>query len=344
MKKYIALVPAYKPEACMIDLLRELLENGFESVVINDGSGDEFSSLFAEAEKYATVLVHPQNMGKGQGIRTGLAHIEKNYGSDCVIVTVDADGQHKVCDAKKLCELVEASPDTLYLGSRKLVGKVPLRSRIGNISTRLVYLISTGLKVHDTQTGLRAFSGEMISTMLGIKGNRYEYEMNVLLDCARDGVPIEEMEIETIYINNNEGSHFNPLKDSIRVYKEILKFSASSIISFIVDYVLCMIMMIVTNGNVFLSNIPARIVSSIINFIINKRFVFKKKGNLLRSAISYFILVAVILVGNTFLLQFLTYTLHIDAWCSKLITEVVFFTLSWAIQKFVIFRNKKKKK
>ena len=343
MIKYIALVPAYKPETLMLSLLRELADAGFDSVVINDGSGEEFDPLFKEASEYATVLTHPQNMGKGQGIRTGLAHIYEKYGNDCVVVTVDADGQHKVPDALELCRRTEAAPDTLFLGSRKLVGDVPFRSRIGNGLTRIVYRISTGLKVHDTQTGLRAFSGEMIPTMLEIKGNRYEYEMNVLLDFARDGIPIEEMEIETIYINNNEGSHFNPLKDSFRVYKEILKFSASSIISFLVDYILCMVLLGFT-GNVFIANISSRAVSSIVNYTINKRFVFKKKGNLLRSAIGYFLLVAILLVGNTALLYVLVDICGIDGWLSKLITEATFFLISWFMQKFVIFKSKRKKK
>lgn len=343
MSKYIALVPAYKPEDLMIGLLKELSEAEIEAVVINDGSGDEFAALFEEAAEYATVLTHPQNMGKGQGIRTGLTHIYEKYGEDCVVVTVDADGQHKVPDSLELCRRAEAAPDTLFLGSRKFVGDVPFRSRFGNTLTRLVYRISTGLKVHDTQTGLRAFSGKMIPDMLKIKGNRYEYEMNVLLDFARDGVPIDEMEIETIYLNNNEGSHFNPLKDSLRIYKEILKFSASSIISFLVDYVLYTILMLATQ-NVFISNISARVVSSIVNYTVNKRFVFKKKGNLVKSAISYFILVALILAGNTFVLHLLVNVCGVNELLAKLITEAGFFVISWTVQKFIIFKPKKKKK
>ena len=224
MEKNIALVPAYKPDALMLDMLKELAADGFSTVVINDGSGEEFDARFEEAKKYATVLVHPQNMGKGQGIRTGLAYIMKNFPRDCQVVTVDADGQHKVSDAKALCGLVRGSGDTLYLGSRLFVGDVPARSSFGNNLTRKVFKLATGVKVQDTQTGLRAFNGELIPRLLRIKGNRYEYEMNMLLELASSGISIKEMEIETIYINDNEGSHFNPFKDSVRIYKEIIKF------------------------------------------------------------------------------------------------------------------------
>ncbi len=342
MSKYIALVPAYKPEDLMIGLLRELSENSFESVVINDGSGEDFAPVFAEAEKYATVLVHPQNMGKGQGIRTGLAYIKDTFGEDCVVVTVDADGQHKVSDAIKLCQLVEASPDTLWLGSRKLVGKVPLRSRVGNSITRFVYRLSTGLKVHDTQTGLRAFSGKLVDRMLETAGNRYEYEMNILLEFAREKRPIEEMEIETIYLNNNEGSHFNTVKDSFRIYKEILKFSASSLIAFVVDYVLFSVLSFTPIGTIF-ANIIARIVSCTVNFTINRKFVFKSKKKLWESALEYFALAAGILVGNTLVMYLFTEVLPIHPMVAKIITEVIFFSISWIVQKFIIFGKKKKK-
>jgi len=342
MSKYIALVPAYKPESLMIDMLRELTKENFDIVVINDGSGEEFDPIFEEAKNYATVLVHPQNMGKGQGIRTGLAYIKDNFAEDCIIVTVDADGQHKVPDAMALCALAEAEPDTLYLGSRKLTGKVPLRSRLGNGITRLVYILTTGLRVHDTQTGLRAFSGAMIPDMLQIGGNRYEYEMNVLLEFARDKKPIKEMEIETIYINNNEGSHFNAFKDSYRIYKEILKFSASSLISFVVDYILFSVLSFTPLGTP-LANVIARVISSVVNFTINKKFVFKSKGNLLRSALKYFLLAAAILVGNTLVLYLFTDVLHVFPMVAKIITEVLFFMINWVIQRRFVFKKKKKK-
>ena len=342
MSKYVALVPAYEPEDLMIGLLRELSAENFETVVIDDGSGEGFAHLFEEAKNYATVLTHKQNMGKGQGIRTGLTYIKETFGEDCIVVTVDADGQHKVVDAIKLCKLVEGEPDTLWLGSRKLTGKVPFRSRFGNGMTRFVYRISTGLKVHDTQTGLRAFSGRLIPRMLETGGNRYEYEMNILLEFAREKRPIDEMEIETIYLNNNEASHFNTVKDSFRIYKEILKFSASSLIGFIVDYVLFSILSFTPLGT-SLANVIARMVSSVVNFTLNRKFVFKSKTNLFKSALSYFLLAAAILAGNTAVMYLFTEVWSIYPMVAKVITEIAFFFVSWVVQKFIVFGKNKKK-
>ena len=134
----------------------------------------------------------------------------------------DKDWINCVEDVLAICSIAEKAPNTLVLGSRKLKENEPLRSKFGNTVTRFVSYISTGLKVHDTQTGLRAFRTDLIPVLRDISGERYAYERNVLLRCARDKIRILEHEIETIYIENNVQSHFDTVKDSVRIYKEIL--------------------------------------------------------------------------------------------------------------------------
>ena len=116
---------------------------------------------------------------------------------------MDADGQHRMADAMKICSAARNRPDALVLGGRRFTGGVPLRSRFGNAVTRFVYRMSTGLNVCDTQTGLRSFHIQLLPRMLEIPGERYEYEMNVLLELAKARTPIIEEEIETIYLDNN---------------------------------------------------------------------------------------------------------------------------------------------
>lgn len=180
--------------------------------------------------------------------------------------------------------------DSLILGSRALADNVPLRSRFGNTVTRFVYRLASGVKVHDTQTGLRACSCRLLSWMLEVKGDRYEYEMNVLLECSKADIPIREVPIKTIYLDGNKSSHFDTVKDSIRIYKEILKFSASSLASFVIDYLLYSVMVLLTAGigaeiSLVISNVTARLVSATVNYNINRRYVFgadnetDKEGN-----------------------------------------------------------------
>ena len=224
-KQNIVLIPAYEPGPPLISLLEDFAACGSSIVVVDDGSGEAYASVFEAAEAMAIVLTHKENRGKGAALKTGLAYIERHSGPDAVIVTVDADGQHRTEDAMKMCEAARKHPDALILGGRKFSGDIPLRSRLGNTVTRFVYRISTGLKVYDTQTGLRAFHNVLLPQMLEIPGDRYEYEMNVLLELAKAGIPIIEEEIATIYLDNNSSSHFDTVRDSFRVYREILRFT-----------------------------------------------------------------------------------------------------------------------
>ncbi len=338
--RFIALIPAYKPSQLLIDMLEEIKDTPLTPVVIDDGSGSEFAEIFEKARGYASVITHEVNMGKGRALKTGYTYIKEIFEDDAVIVTMDSDGQHRTEDAIRLCNMAKENPGALILGSRALSENVPFRSQFGNTITRLVYQLSTGTKVHDTQTGLRAFSAGLIPFMNSIGGDRYEYEINVLLDCSRNDIPIIETEIPTIYIDNNSASHFNPLRDSIKIYKEILKFSASSLLSFLVDYALYTLLLLF-GLPLQASHIGARVFSSVFNFTINKKLVFKSKGNTAKSASGYFALVAVIIFLSTFVLSFFVHTCGINEFAAKIITECIFFILSWFLQHFVVFKKKK---
>jgi len=346
MKLRYALIPAYEPESILIELVSKLNEIGFQVIVINDGSNEKYQDIFMAVSNISIVLDHDINKGKGHAIKTGLSYIYKHHTQDdYLIVTLDSDGQHKVSDVLMLADKANLYPESLILGYRDFDHKVPLRSRFGNKITRLVYYLSTKQKLRDTQTGLRSFSNKLINFMLDINGERYEYEMNVLLKCAKYKIPMREFEIETVYFDNNLESHFETIKDSLLVYKGILKFALSSFVSFIIDYGLYSILITITSGLdsiivVPLVNVIARIVSSTINFNINKRLVFKNNDNLLKTSIQYFTLVAVILFGNTILLSILVNDLFINKYLAKILTECIFFTLSWLIQRFIIFRKK----
>lgn len=343
----VALIPAYKPDHKLIALLKEIKANaGFIVVVINDGSPACSDQIFIEAERYSKVLHHTANMGKGTAIKTGLAYIQKNFADNAIVITMDADGQHKVPDAIRVFKTALSNSESLVIGSRVFAGKVPLRSRFGNSVTRFVYKTVTGIKVKDTQTGLRAFSASLIPFMLGISGSRYEYEMNVLLECSRQKIDIKQVQIETVYINDNQSSHFKPIKDSYRIYKEIIKFGASSFIAFLVDYGLYSLMIFVTKGltvalSLQISNISARVVSSGLNFYINRKYVFKNSDGIVIAALKYFALAGVILFANTFLLDILVQKAGIERHISKLLVEVSFFIISWLVQRLFIFKRGK---
>ena len=337
-KPYVALIPAYKPSGEMLALLAQLRELEFNVVVVDDGSGDPYAHLFRESESYGAVLHHAQNAGKGRALKTGLSYVADKYPQGAVVVTVDADGQHTPPDVLAVCRRAEANPRAMVMGSRRLKGHVPLRSRFGNSVTRLVYRVATGVRVYDTQTGLRAFNVGLIPSLLEIPGERYEYEMNVLLRLAKARVPILEEEIETIYIDDNASSHFHAVRDSFRIYKEILKFSASSLVGFLVDYAVYGLLLL---AGVALSpaNVIARVVSASVNFTLNRRLVFGSRERLWRAALKYALLALCILIGNTLVLNLLVNTAGMNRMLAKALTELCFFVISWLLQRLVVFRK-----
>ena len=220
-KVRIALIPAYEPDRSFPRLVEKLAAEGFCTVIVDDGSGDDYRSIFAAASKDAYVLKHEVNCGKGAALKTGLTYIRDSIPFEGTIVTVDADGQHRVSDALRVTAEAEAHPEALVIGGRRFTGKVPVKSLFGNTVTRFVFRRASGVSVYDTQTGLRAFSTKLLGTMLSIRGEHYEYEMNQLLYFGKKKLPIIEIPIETVYENKNRSSHFDPVRDSFRIYRDL---------------------------------------------------------------------------------------------------------------------------
>lgn len=336
MKK-IVFIPSYEPDEKLIELICELRKENLYIIVCNDGSGKEYDSIFQEIKKDVTLISYSKNEGKGYALKKGLSYINKHFQKPYVVVTMDSDGQHSVKDAKRLLDYSSIHPNEIVLGKRIRKETTPLRSKIGNAITHFIYKTVSGIDVYDTQTGLRSFSDQLVPFLLHVKGNRYEYEMNVLLFASKNNIPLKEIEIETIYIDGNKKSHFRTLKDSYLIYKEILKYSFSSIASFIIDYSLFLLMHLYLNLSI--SNILARIISSTFNFFFNKKIVFQSTNDTFIEATHYFLLVIIVLIINTILLN-LFVSFKIPYYLSKILVELILFIFSWFIQKNYIFKRR----
>jgi len=221
--KRIILIPSYEPDNKLIKLVNDLNKEEVDIIVINDGSNETFNNIFKSIENKVHLISYEDNKGKGYALKEGLKYIKDKYKEDYLIITMDSDGQHTIKDAKRLIEYIENNQNVLAIGKRLRDKKIPLRSKIGNGITKFVFFLTTGVKVYDTQSGLRCFTDKLIDYMLNVDGNRFEYEMNVLMMCAKNKIKMKEIVIETIYIDNNSGSHFNKFKDSYLIYKNIFK-------------------------------------------------------------------------------------------------------------------------
>ena len=222
-EKRIAVIPAYEPNERMVKLAEEASRAGFSVLIVDDGSGPDYAEFFREAEAYAHVISYEENGGKGHALKCAFSWLLENETKPYGVITLDSDGQHTMKDALRLMESLESDPAALWLGSRVLPKDAPFRSRLGNDVKRYLFRKATKTEVYDVQTGMRAFSSELLPLMAEVSGERYEYEMNVLLEIAGRKVPVKEIEIETIYIDNNASSHFRPIRDSINIDKQIFR-------------------------------------------------------------------------------------------------------------------------
>ncbi len=367
LKDCCVLIPSLEPDEKLPKYVKELAAGGFGQIlVVDDGSGAQYQPIFEKIASWerCTVLHHPVNRGKGAALRTGFEHI-LNHTEFQGVITADSDGQHTVPDTQHLADLLNPDKDELLLGSRDFSRKskaVPPKSRMGNRITSCIFALLYGHWLPDTQTGLRALNRHMLSEQLTVTGDRFEYEMNQLIFCAAHHIKMRVVPIETVYLNENKGSHFHPFRDSWRIYKLILtgffKFISSSLIATLIDlgifsivnsYVLQYLMSESKveffgeklSARFLVATAIARVCSSIVNFMLNKNFVFrlqKSKGALSR----YIILVICVLIVSSLSVSVISNWLNIAPnsvlnTLVKAIVDTILFFLNFRIQKNWVF-------
>lgn len=335
----IIVIPAYEPNEKMLQLIKEVQQSSiYRVLIVNDGSSVECEGIFEQAaQRGCMVLTHEINQGKGAALKTAFSHIHTHYPNEEGIVCADCDGQHRWEDIQRVAKEIAVHPQTIVLGAREFVGEVPLKSLIGNKVTRTIFSLVAGYKINDTQTGLRGFSVDMLPWLIDIKGKRYEYEMNQLLEAKSDGYRISSMPIQTVYENNNKGSHFRPIYDSVLIYLPILKFSFSSVSCGLIDF-FCFFLLHWLTNNLLFSVIGARVISSFINYVINKNIVFnRKKQSHIKPILKYYSLAGFILISNYLMISLFNDTGNLSLFTSKSFTEGILFMVSYYVQKKFIF-------
>lgn len=350
--KVVLLIPALNPDEKLTRLVADLRDRGFtEFMIVNDGSQAECLPIFEELRACGCeVFTHRKNFGKGRALKNALNRIYEVFPSFECVVTLDADGQHIPKDIINVAEASLANPDKMILGVRTFGRDVPLRSKFGNVMTRNVMRLFCGLRISDTQTGLRGFSKEILIHFLDISGERYEYETNVLLETREREIPILEVPIETVYIDDNKSSHFNPIKDSIRIYSLFLKYIAASMLSFLVDISLFALFVHLfrdlTASYVYLATVLARAISSFVNYRINLQGVFKSKntsrGQAVARILGYYGLVIVNVLISACLVDLAVKQLHFNETLTKVVVDTCLFVMNYFIQRDLLFRKKNK--
>ena len=333
----------------------------WEIVVVDDGSGPDFATTFALVGLAgATVLTHETNRGKGFALRTGFEHVRDHHPGRAVICA-DCDGQHTIEALLAVADRLADDPHqrSIVLGTRQFTGRVPFRSRLGNDVTRVIFRAVTGHRVQDTQTGLRAYPAALLEWLLTIDGDRFEYELVVLLRACREGVDLIEVPIETVYLDENASSHFRPVIDSWRIYRPLLahalrsalrlrgvggqgrpgqqgRYLASSLAGFCLDLAVVLLVQ-ASVGSLVAAVVVARLVSGTVNFSLNRWWVFRAAGGSLGRSVRRYVAVAVVvLAGNVVLVSALV-GLGLAVAVAKVVTEVSLFVVGYVAQRLWVF-------
>ncbi len=350
-------LPSLDPDEKLAIVIDGLLKYGFrEIILVNDGSKPENLHYFAdaaEAHPEITLLHHPVNRGKGAALKTAFRWYLENRPQGKGVITVDGDNQHHPEDCRN-CALEMLRCGHLILGCRDFsLPQVPFRSRTGNRITRDVFRIFCGMKISDTQTGLRAIPAEALRQLVTVKGDRFEYETNMLLALKEQAIPWSEVKIRTVYIEENKSSHFRAVRDSWRIYKLILahffRYSIASILSFLVDEGIFMLLSwclhTVLTGFA-LTAVPvvsARIISSLFNFFLNKNLVFGCKEHTGKALLRYYalalptLLAQVLLTHGVFALFSIAESQTFLRALIYALVMVVLFIVSFTIQQRWVF-------
>ena len=373
-------LPSLNPDEKLNMVVDGLIQNGFtDIVVVNDGSNEEHLEPFRKAAEHpeVTVLTHEVNKGKGRGLKTAFEFVLENRPDSKGVVTVDGDGQHTAHDILKCSQRMLKEGNKVVLGCRDFDSpNVPPKSRFGNKTTSRVFSMFCGMKITDTQTGLRAIPREFLPILVKTKGERFEYETEMFFSLHKHKVSWVEETIDTVYIDDNSETHFNPFLDSIKIYRIILKFifkyTMSSLICCVIDIGLFNLFNFLLAGSVLLENIKidtalgkffvkifsggndaialkvliatvvARVISSIVNYILNRNAVFESNTSVKRSVWKYYLLCFVQMIlaaagvfgfsalfGGGEALEGLVY---------KPIVDVLLFLVSYQVQQRWVFR------
>lgn len=343
------LIPSLSPDEKLLQAVKEIRAAGFSHIlIVNDGSDASYQGFFEQAEALGAVVVsHTVNQGKGRALKTGINEILQRWPECKAVVTADSDGQHKAEDMVRCAEALATHPDRLVLGCRTFERKsIPFRSRFGNVVTSMVMKVLTGIAISDTQTGLRAFSETQMRQFLSVTGERFEYEMNMLLYCKEQGIGIYEVPIQTIYLEGNKSSHFRPLQDSARIYGLFLRYLAVSLSSFFVDILLftlftALLKKVLPELYILAATALARVVSSLYNFFLNRKGVFQSKVPVRTAAVRYYLLAVAQMLLSAGGVWGLYHVLPVSESLIKVVVDCILFIISFQIQREWVFAKKK---
>jgi len=213
-----AVIPAYLEEKHVGDVVRRTLLQLANVVVVDDGSSDRTAEEAKNAG--ADVIVHEQNRGKGESIKSGFRYW-LDHGATYVII-LDADGQHLPEEIPRFLNAAASGIGELLIGTRMNdVSEMPLVRRVVNRYMSGKISRACGQDIPDTQCGFRMVHRSIIPNLLG-GTERFDYETEMLIQASRAGCRIASVPISTVY--SDEVSSIHPVRDTLRFFKLMRRY------------------------------------------------------------------------------------------------------------------------
>ncbi len=330
MKEYrVALIVLDTVNENILPFLNELKNNGFYPVLVYYGKNEEEKSILQKFIYECKIIILTNNQGRGNGIKVGLKYIKEKYQNNTIIVTLNGDGTHTVLDAIYLCNECMIEKNSFFIGKKENIEK-NLANKIENAFTKMFCKINKGETLTNTTTTLRAFSYSMLDFLLTIKGEKDDYETNVIFGCVSHKIKIIEVDV-----SNKELAI--PVEEKINLKKftnenaEKLKEYETIYFYYIVDYLLFLFLNFFANDHILIANSFGRLISSI--FIFNKERATKVE--LKQAFVQYFYLSLILLVVDIFLLFLFVKYIHIPVFIAKLFTEILYVLLNSGVKEYL---------
>lgn len=341
MTKPAIVIPAYQPGRNLRDLVEELAQTGHPVVIVDDGSSGDSLAVFEDFSRNKSVAVvhHAINLGKGAALRTGINYALTNYPDSAGVVTADADGQHLPKDILRIASQLCASQDNLVLGVRTFDTDVPARSRWGNVLTRHLVHAVVGRKLRDSQTGLRGIPRALACDLLRLSAPGYEFELDMLVLGKHRAIPITEIPIATVYENGNACSHFQPIRDSLKIYFVLFRFALLSLITAVIDNVMFLVAF-ASFGQIAIAQATGRLVAVLFNYGAARRAVFLSSAPHRDTLWRYLLLVTVNGIASYAGITLLHTRFQWKVITSKICVEAALFVVNFALQRDFVFTRR----
>lgn len=356
-RKVLIMIPALNPPQELVEYIQELIHIGFLNIlVVDDGSDPSYRPIFNDIKERLSCMVmrHAVNLGKGRAIKTGINYY-LNLPEDmrkAGMITVDSDGQHMVKDVKSVAEELCKHNKSLILGcrdfSKNTTADIPWKSSFGNRTTTIVFKLLFGKYISDTQTGLRGIPECIMPALMELDGERFEYETNMLIYAVKNQIPLREVGISTIYVDNNAETHFHPLRDSYKIYRlmfaTFFRYTLSSLSSFLIDIALFQIFILLLFNveaglRISCATVAARVCSSLFNYFVNRIFVFQQTTGNYSNIIRYYSLCIVQMMLSAIVVYGIYTICPISETVIKIIVDSILFLFSFQIQQKWVFRR-----